>query len=503
MRLNCQLHKIGNAIRKAKGSKDKIEATKFADEINKLCYIDDNINGKIPKYEGGVITPCESNIQIDRGQYISNNIIVEGDENLKSEYILRGTTSQEPISIFGVKGTLDTVRKFNNYIGGSEYYGCHVADVARSYHLARKNGKAQFRYSQSKGIFNNGLLTDEEGRCYLDCSMFAGLVLRGIEFKDTPYIDVIGKPNRHLNHLGLYQSIIKELCDNSRHKWANKYLDRQTHKDLKDIGVEGFTSIRNAAQLAEYYYGQGYTLYEYEIGSSPTQLPKGLLPGDLIFWSKESGSNNQKTRFKAITHVGIVGRDTTKYYQVTGYSDERVTDTVFYSSIAEHLEEISLIIRPNYNPIDTSLPLKMELLTRFSFDSCQINSSITNDGVKYSPNIEGGFDIERVSTSSQGSVFYILNKSNGGIKLTKGTYKLTGCPTNSNASSNQSTRDWGIMIKSFDGTIINDTEGVEVIDKGNGCTFTLTSDKDVYIYFYMGANLNGTFTCVPSLIKTN
>lgn len=499
MKVTCELHQIGNAIRKANGTKEKILASEFDKEISKLCHIDDNINGHIESIEPYEITPTNTDLKVPGRKYLKGDVTIKGDENLKSENILRGDYNQNLISVFGVPGTLDVVRKFNTYVGGSEYYGDHVADVARSYHLARVNGEATFKYNQTKGILNDGTLTDSEGRCYLDCSMFIGLVLRGIEFNDTPYAQVKGQPNKHLNHLGLYQSIVKDLCDNSIHKWANKYFDRQTHPHLKDIGVPGYRSIRNAAQMGEYYYSQGATLYEFNPKELITEVPKGLKAGDLIFWSKEIGSDRQKSRFKAITHVAVVARDTTRYYQVTG-SDDKVGDTVFYSYIADHLEEISLIVRPNYNPIDTSIQIGQNLLPRFSYDSCDIIASHMNNGVQYTPLVAGGFNIERKSTSTNGSTFYMYKGGNP-LKLTKGRYQLSGCPINENASDLQTTRDWGIMIKDVKGTIINDVDGVEVLDKGKGCTFELTSTKEVSVYFYMSKSLDGSFTCLPSLIK--
>lgn len=498
MREKCRLHVISEAIKQAYGNKCmRIKANDFHKFIKRLCHIEGDINGEIPAVEGERITPSTVEKKFNGKRYLKSDVIVEGDKNLIGQNILRGSFNQQEISIFGVKGELDIVRKFDNYKAGSEYWGLHVADVARSYHLAKMNGEATFRYSQNKGIWENGQLTDEDGRCWLDCSGFMGLVLRGIEFKDSPYFKVKGQANKTLSHLGLDRTVIKKLCDNSPHKWANKYLDRQTHPALKDIGVKGYKSIRNAGQQAEYYFGQGVTLYEYEKGNPPTSIPEGLQAGDLIFWSKETASDFQKTRFKAISHVALVGRDTTKYYQVTGYADERVTETIFYSNIADHLDEISLIVRPNYNPVFNGILENTNLLPKFSFDSCSISPNVTSYGVKYTPQLEGGFNVQRETNSSKHSTFYIARDSKP-IKLTAGNYKLSGCPVNPTASETPTVYDWGLAIKTVD------TDENIAWCKGSDIEFTISKTTDVYCYFFVSSSIeimSNPLTCVPKLIK--
>lgn len=494
----CRLHLISDAIKQANGKKcARYKANDFHKEIRKLCHIEGDLNGEITTTEGKTITPTTTDQVVEGKKYLKGNITVEGSKNLIGKNIIRGNNDQDLVEIFGVYGTVDTVRNFNNYVEGSEYYGYHVADVARSYHLAKMNGTASFRYSQTKGIWENGLLTDEEGRCYLDCSGFMGLVLRGIEFKDTPYFRAMGQPHKTLNEYGLNRSVIKTLCDSSKHLWANKFLDRQTDKGLKDIGVKGYRSIRNAGQLAEYFFGQGLTLYEYDHGSSPTTVPEGLKPGDLIFWSKEGANDNQKSRFKAISHVAVVGRDTSRYYQVTGYADERVTETIFYSLIADHLDEITLIVRPNYNPIYNNILPNNNLLPTFSFDSCAISPNVSSYGVRYSPHVSGGFDVQRESTSSKHSTFYLMRESNP-LLLEKGTYKLSGCPKNPNASETPTVYDWGLAVKTVSGD-----ENIAWC-KGDEITFTVDSNKNVYVYFFVSSSIEvmtDPLRCKPKLIK--
>lgn len=468
MKLNCKLHQIAKAIRKANGKNETIEANNFHKEIGKLCYIDDNVNGFIPTYEGGEVVPTLEPIIIKGNQYVKDDLIIRGDKAIPRTFVNRELLN--------------------------EYYGGHVADVARSYHLAKTNGDVVFRYSQTKGIWDtsNGLLTDEEGRCYIDCSGFVSLVLRGIEFKDTPYYLAKGIPHRHLRDYGLDNTIISDLASKSKHKWANTYFDKQVDPTLKDIGLCKYYSIRNASQLCEYYHTNGQIIHEFK--KSPSTIPSGLKPGDLLFWSKESAGEHQKDRFKEISHVGIVARDTTKFYHVTGYSDERVTETIFCQNILDKLSEMSFVIRPNYVPIDNSTPKGMNLLNDYAFDSCQISASTTLNGVLFAPQTEGGFSVERTKTSTTNTTFYLV-KSDNFLTLDKGSYKLSGCPINNSASTTPSVLDWGLAVKRVD-------NGVNIAwDKGEGATFTLSEKTKVYIYFFVSKSVDteSALICKPKL----
>lgn len=491
MKLSTRLKLIADSLRLAMGDDELKVGDDFYKLITKLCYVRDDINGKIPISDIKEVTPNTTDTLLNGGVYLENDVTIKGDSNLNPSNILRGK------SIFGVKGQVNTVRQFVGDLNTSKYYGEMVADVARSYHLARING-TDFKYNQSHGILRDGILTDNEGACYLDCSGFISLVLRGIPFNKSPFYKVQGQPNKTLSSIKLKDSFIYDMACDSSYSWANVLLDKQIDSGLKDIGLEGFKSISNAGQLGEYFFGQGRALYVFE--KSPETVPSNLQPGDLIFWSKSTASTNQKNRFMGISHVGVVARDTTRFIHVTG-SDEEKGDTVFYSEIATKLDEISLIVRPNYQPVIPSLPLNENLLPLWGYDNCNVASDYTTKGVKFKPVIEGGFSITRLEENTSSSTFYI-KKSENPITLTKGSYKLSGAPVLDGASTSQSTRDWGLMIKALNGETILDSEGIEVLDKGKGSTFTLSEDKEVYIYFYCSSKLspNGVI-CKPSLVK--
>lgn len=50
-----------------------------------------------------------------------------------------------------------------------------------------------------------------------------------------------------------------------------------------------------------------------------------------------------------ISHVGIFANDPTVYFQVTG-SDDAVGNTIFASNFADNMDEVVLIVRPDYSP---------------------------------------------------------------------------------------------------------------------------------------------------------
>lgn len=432
------------------------------------------------------IVPTTSNQYISSKTLITGTQTIQGDTNLVPQKILRGANNIRN-SIFGVYGIVDSIRRIAGYTGGSSYYGYQVADVARSYHLARINGDASFKYSQNHNYFT-GEITDENGDCLLDCSSFIGLILRGVEYKDSPFNGATGTKNKTFSKLS-----IPDMYKSSPYVWADAYLDRQLDSSYRDIGYTGYYSIRRASDIAEYFYSKGCTLYEYSI--SPTSIPKGLMPGDLLFWSKDSANENQKSRFKAISHVGIVARDTNYYFQVTGYEDSK-GDTVFHTTLSDHLAELTLVVRPNYNPIIVSItPLNTNLLPSYYYDSLKVDENTVINNVVFSTDNEGGLNVE--GKASSGTTFYIYDKDNS-IILEPGTYKLSGTPVHPQVSTSSNSTSWVIGIKDTSGNVIT-------YDRGAGSTFTINSKTSVYVYIYISASLTSTdtFKFNPKLIRVN
>lgn len=446
----------------------------------------------VEQIQAQIITPGATNKILPKDRYLTGDQTILGDINLDPSNILRGK-DEKLVNIFGVQGTVDRIRRIDSYKGGSGYYGYQVADVARSYHLARMNGTANFKYSQLKNPFN-GQVTNEDGYCVIDCSGFTALCLRGIDYINSPFYQATGTPNKNID-----TRIIPQLCFASKYAWADEYLDKQTDPSFKDLGYTGYRSVRTAAQIAEYYYsGNGSVVHEFD--KSPTSVPSGLMPGDLIFWSKPDAGDYQRCRFKAISHVGIVSRDRLNYFQATGYEESK-GDTIFCSSIETHLEHISLILRPNYNPrVITTTPINMNLFPKYRFDSCGISPSVNISNVLFSPKVEGGIDVQ--GNPSADATFYIYSPSNT-VTLTKGTYELSGAPIHDQVDVNSHDWTWGITLKKENGDTLLDKQGYRVWDRGKKITFDITTTTKIYAYISIDPSLTSTkkYTFNPSLVK--
>lgn len=416
------------------------------------------------------------------------------DPNTVPENILRGRNNKR-ISIDGVYGTVDQIHSIKRYNSGSGYYGKQVADVARSYYLAEKTGAAKFKYNQSStsGLFN-GKATNANGECELDCSGFISLVLRGIDYEHSPFNGATGTINKTFQ-----SSNIATLCQNSEYVWADDYLDAQTESCFKNIGISGKYSIRTAADIAEYYYAQGCAVYEFS--NDQTSAPTDLQPGDILFWSKDGASDAQKSRFKAISHVGIVDTDTSKFFHVT--TTNAAGKTVYYSKLSDKLQYLSLIVRPNYIPISTDItsPINTNLIPQNAYadyDSVT-NTSVNKNGLIFTLNTDG-LDVKGKGTS--GTTFYLYNRELP-LTLTPGRYTLSGSPTFPGISTTSSSTKWGISIKDVNGNTLPDINGKRAWDRGQSCTFDITQTTNVYVYIYISADLtlSTPYTFHPSLVR--
>lgn len=109
------------------------------------------------------------------------------------------------------------------------------------------------------GAFHD-IVFDESGKGYIDCSTFAGLVLRGIPYEKSPYN-------------GYERTARTDL-----YAWADRYLDKN--------------NIRWANELAEYFFKSGRAFTD----------PDYLMPGDIIFHAKKDGDN---AYFGNVWHVSI------------------------------------------------------------------------------------------------------------------------------------------------------------------------------------------------------
>lgn len=461
MSLSDKFTTMANAIRNIKGTTDKIKPSDFATEINNMAYINNGtVTGKIDSMTGQTINPTSTDKTITGNKYLSGDIVIKGDVNLKPENIVRGRGSGN--YIFNVRGTADRLVDVNYekpiWTGA---YANEAVKVARTYWDARVSGKVTFAYSGGDAIFE-GKLTDENGNCYIDCSTFINLYLLGIDYNHSPYRGVTGQANKTINP--------STIVPRSDYSWNFSSLSSQS--------TDNFASgkIRYAADLAEYFYSQGRVIPIDEV-----------MPGDLTFYAStyDDGTYHINNRFKNISHVGIVAEE--KY--IKRDSNGKVTYFEFYNvtSITNVLvrtkstarTNILFCCRPDYRPISDISEISSINLLPNSYYSGDVGMTVIN-GVTFNVNENG-----QITTSGQPSAsttFYLTSKSYP-IYLKKGQYRLSGCPSRTDVTSG---RTWGIAIKNTDGTEI-------AWDLGNSITFTVTDDFiNVYTYIYISSTKDST-----------
>ena len=171
-----------------------------------------------------------------------------------------------------------TIEYFNN--GHKEYSSIsvddnirnNIADVATTY-INLEN----ITYGDSTA-WSKVLEQDDQGRYYIDCSAYVGLILMGIPFKNSKYN-------------GLSKNIM-------------------TYKGYNNINLYNWFSTPNpidktktmfaSQHLAEYLYNLGYAFI-------PSEDFSNIDTGDILFYCNDY-SLIKENRFMNITHSGIFGR---------------------------------------------------------------------------------------------------------------------------------------------------------------------------------------------------
>lgn len=234
-----------------------------------------------------------------------------------------------------------------------------VLSAAQSYYdMAHSNTGNPFKYNSDIGpLLGYNLIEDKsDNKKMIDCSTYVSLCLRNINYEASPY----NYKNNNLPSLntdyeypaGSGNKYVKWLRKNIVNlypqDWIFRYLDYQPENEFNNFGISGCSSIRNAAQIGEFFYKYGYVVFDAKKEGSIENLEAAQLvanklqPGDLIFWSKSGATPAQKTRFRSISHCAIMV-DSEKYYEVTSSSE-----VVQSEKFLENWGSISLVCRPNY-----------------------------------------------------------------------------------------------------------------------------------------------------------
>ena len=108
-----------------------------------------------------------------------------------------------------------------------------AVDVAKSYWIARASGR-KFVYSGGATFLDGAPLNNASGQGLIDCSTYIHLVLRGIPYQKSPYVNT--------NANSAYNP--SDLVTNTAYTWADDHI-----RFSKTLGG----MVRYAADLAAYY----------------------------------------------------------------------------------------------------------------------------------------------------------------------------------------------------------------------------------------------------------
>lgn len=369
------------------------------------------------------------------------------------------------------------------------YYGIRAAEVAETYLFARIMGTDKFAY-RTTNIFSVSstpyVRTGEYGR--IDCSAFIGLVLRGITYENSPYAkhtasDSTWSPSSEL--AGMYGT----------DGWEFKELDRQKAGLFNNIGISGYSTIRFAADLGQYFYKHGYRIWDKSQGTL-SAMPDTLRPGDLVFWDTSS-SAAVDGRFMSISHVGIVAEDTSRFFQATGSESAVGQDVILYSyfkgNAALPIGSIVLIARPDYRPHKpkAETPLNTNLLGYpWTYSNAK---TFTLNGITYT--LKDMHTLVANGTATSSGTLNLKGNPNSTdyITLSPGTYKLSGI--------NGTETTFCLQVKNLDGSDFS-TRVRNPTDSSSVDTFTITAETKIIVCVRttLGKILtNETFT--PTLVR--
>lgn len=170
-----------------------------------------------------------------------------------------------------------------------------MQDIAQSYIDAKDNGR-KFSYGKNWLYNTSNILNDSTGAGKMECDTFAGLILRGIAYQDSPYTNTT--PNATFDYDNL-------ILNPQSYEWCDKILHQV--KEDKNIGIvmnqivsSGGSDVRFAAGMAWLFWElQGFGLATVFTDASQAQR------GDFVFWKNVNKSDN--VYFDNITHIAFIG----------------------------------------------------------------------------------------------------------------------------------------------------------------------------------------------------
>lgn len=357
-----------------------------------------------------------------------------------------------------------------------------AVDVAKSYWIARASGR-KFVYSGGATFLDGAPLNNASGQGLIDCSTYIHLVLRGIPYQKSPYVNT--------NANAAYNP--SDLVTNTAYIWADDHI-----RSSNTLGG----MVRYAADLAAYYWAAGRAFTD-------ASLRK---PGDLIFHS-----THQNNRFLSISHVSIVSDNIDQFYNVTDLSK-----TVVRTNYANRNADIVFFARPDYERIPqqtyTFDPNHNYLAYPWIFG----NSNTYPSGVTATASESG---VTTACSGATAATTIPLVSSSYPLYLPAGTYQLSGTPAYSDRRARVDYSYWGIRLYPSDGrsitslvtgytsakytsdpTTVSQTQAL-VWEKGYGATFSIDSPMSFYCNIYISKTptasaYSGTDLWTPRLTRT-
>lgn len=388
-------------------------------------------------------------------------------------------------------------------------YGLYVAWLACHYHLIRFVGRDAFVYRNTclftpcynvpddGGVSPSYIVRGRDGKARLDCSAFVGLVLRGIPYEASPFAN-----HPWAKGAAVFWTPSRELVYGTDWYKTDIY-DRMSAGRYVNLGIDGYSSLRTAAQLAEYFYRTGLILFDAETDGDSADYGRDfssaflLEPGDLIFWAKSTASPAQKARFRSVSHVAIVEERSIFFVQATTGASVitrlRLNGTLTDRRGRHPYDEITLVVRPDYR-FDRSTtvwaPIGVNLCHYpWNFGCPPGNCGHFANGLSYAATAcnAAGDDGIRIygekSPACRGVPLTVWLRGNpddglGMLRLVPGRYRLTGM----NGTGIPSTA-FALQLRKEDGSEF--TPPIRCYD-GRSVRFTITQPCKARLCLYIG-----------------
>lgn len=375
------------------------------------------------------------------------------------------------------------------------FAGTIVARAAASYALAVRNGTDNIIHINDGTVLPftdislapNGLrIRNADGEGVADCSIYGGMVLRGMDYDHSPYAihkqpNETWTPSEELPHM---------YAD-----WGIVALDKQSEGKYNNIGIDGYSTIRYVADMVSYFRDNAYIVFDADVdGIATSELLNKLEPGDVIF---QKDAESESTR---VVHMLIVSERKDRAWECShGFSPQ-----MNYAMTSTRLPNIRLVVRPDYrgdmekriqnmflySPTYNEVPYGANLMSypwRFSGSA----GTYSENGITMTFTSMNTIHLEGTSTGDISLSVTGLQNTDG-IKLPAGTYRISGM-TGTGVQSVY----FALQVKKLDNTEL--ATKIRCYDGNDNIEFTLTEPEEVIVKLYIGNGYTLNCDITPKL----